>query len=329
MKTFVIAEAGSNHNQSLGQAKKLIEIAKNSGASAVKFQTAKSELLYAKNTPDFAGYKSVNELIKKIELPRTWQKDLKHYCDDIGIEFMSTPFDEEAVEQLVNLDVKRIKIAGFESTDWRFVNMVASTGLPLIVSLGIGFKKEYCNILKEITDKYENELTVLHCNNAYPTPIQDINLKDIQLYQELGFDNVGLSDHTMSVLTPSIAVSLGAVAIEKHFTISRQLSGPDHPFALEPNELKIMIENIKQTEMMLKSSSEEYTESEKKFISARRSIVANKNLKKGEILTESNLTTLRPYLKNNIAASEYYNVLGKKTTRIIKKGEALFLDDVK
>ena len=138
MSVFVIAEAGANHNRNFKQAISLIDVAKSAGADAVKFQTYTSETLYSRNTPDFAGYKDISKLIKDIELPREWQKHLKFYCDEVGIEFMSTPFDERAVDELVALGVKRLKISGFESTDPRFVRMVASAGLPIIVSAGIG-----------------------------------------------------------------------------------------------------------------------------------------------------------------------------------------------
>ena len=137
-KTFIIAEAGANHNRNFDQAISLIDVAKSSGADAVKFQTYSSETLYSRNTPDFAVYKNINQLIKNIEIPREWQSDLKSYCDKIGIEFMSTPFDEKAVDELVSIGVKRLKIAGFESTDLRFVDMVCSAKLPIIVSIGIG-----------------------------------------------------------------------------------------------------------------------------------------------------------------------------------------------
>jgi sialic acid synthase SpsE len=173
MKTFVIAEAGANHDRKYEQALSLVDIAKKSGASAVKFQTYSSETLYCNNTPDFAGYKNINKLIKDIELPREWQKDLKEYCDIVGIEFMSTPFDEKAVEELVSIGVKRLKISGFESTDFRFVDMVASSKLPLIISLGIGFKMNYLGEIFSIAEKHGNELSFMYCNNAYPTPLED------------------------------------------------------------------------------------------------------------------------------------------------------------
>jgi len=319
MKTFIIAEAGANHNRDFNQALKLIDVAKESGASAVKFQTYSSETLYSKNTPDFAGYKNINQLIKDIELPREWQKDLKQYCDEIDIEFMSTPFDEQAVDELVNLGVKRLKIAGFESTDWRFVDMVASTGLPLIISIGIGFNLRKMGYILDIVENYGNDLTLLHCNNAYPTPIKDINLNSMKALQ--GFKNVnsvGLSDHTMSTLTPALAVAAGATTIEKHFTLDRNLPGPDHAFALEPDQLKEMVNEITFAEIMMGGIKGEYSESELNFTKARRSIVAKSNIKVGDILTVDNITTKRPYLEGNVAASEWFNILGKKASKNYK-----------
>ena len=318
MDTFIIAEAGANHNKDFNQALKLIDVAKTSGASAVKFQTYSSETLYSKNTPDFAGYKNINQLIKGIELPREWQKDLKQYCDEIGIEFMSTPFDEQAVDELVGLGVKRLKIAGFESTDWRFVDMVASTGLPLIISLGIGFKEEYLDIINAITRDYNNDVTLLHCNNAYPTPTSDINLNTIPYLIKNTNCKIGLSDHTTSTLTPAIAVAAGATTIEKHFTLDKNLPGPDHAFALEPNQLKEMIDKIAFAEIMMGGIKGEYSKSELNFTKARRSIVAKSNIKVGDLLTVDNITTKRPYLEGNVAASEWFNILGKKSSKNYK-----------
>jgi sialic acid synthase SpsE len=315
METFVIAEAGANHDRNFTQALKLIDAARDAGASAVKFQTYTSETLYSKHTPDFAGYKNIPKLIKDIELPREWQKHLKQYCDEQDIEFMSTPFDEQAVDELVSLGVKRLKIAGFESTDWRFVDMVASTGLPLIISLGIGFKKEYLDMINAITRDYNNDVTLLHCNNAYPTPISDINLNTIPYLIENTNCKIGLSDHTTSTLTPALAVAAGAKVIEKHYTLDRNLQGPDHPFALEPNELKEMMNNIASAEQMMGTIKSEYSDSEINFTKARRSVVAKTNIKKGEILTIDNITTKRPYLEGNISASEWYSILGQVASK--------------
>jgi len=310
-KTFIIAEAGANHNRDWNTAIQLIDIAYESGADAVKFQTYSSNTLYASNTPDFAGYKNINKLIKDIELPREWQKDLKQYCDDKGIEFMSTPFDEQAVDELVSLGIKRLKIAGFEATDPRFVEVVASTGLPIIMSAGIGFDFKYWGKFSKIFKKYNNHVTLLHCNNAYPTPLEEAYLDSIgSLSALINVSEVGFSDHTMSTLTPSLAVARGATVIEKHFTLDRQMEGPDHPFALEPNELKEMIQFIREAE---KSTGFKggYTTSEQSFSKARRSVVSKIDLKKGDILTKDNITTKRPFLDNSIPAIDYNDILGQ------------------
>jgi sialic acid synthase SpsE len=315
MNTFIIAEAGANHNRDFNQALALIDVAVEAGASACKFQTYSSNTLYSKNTPDFAGYTNINQLIDSIALPREWQKDLKQYCDERGIEFMSTPFDEQAVDELVNLGVKRLKIAGFESTDFRFIEMVASTKLPLVISLGIGFKMNYLDKIFEIANKYGNDLTLMHCNNAYPTPMQDAGLKIIQSLASDSRYKTGFSDHTMSTLTPALAVAMGATVIEKHFTLSQYLPGPDHPFALEPNQLKEMINLIKQSELTITPQLNLFSESEKPFKQAMRSVVAKTNIKKGEILTVDNITTKRPFLKGNVPAKYFEFTLGKIADR--------------
>ena len=316
MNTFVIAEAGANHNKNFNQALALIDVAVESGASACKFQTYSSNTLYSKNTPNFAGYTNINKLIDDIALPREWQKDLKQYCDERGIEFMSTPFDEKAVDELVNLGVKRLKIAGFESTDFRFIEMVASSKLPLVISLGIGFQMNYLDKIFEIASKHGNDLSFMYCNNAYPTPIEDAGIAIVrQLAQDTRY-SWGLSDHTESTLTPALAVVAGATIIEKHFTLSKHLPGPDHPFALEPNELKEMIQYIRFAEQsLIKKSPEGISQSEQSFKQAMRSVVAKKSIKAGDTLTVDNITTKRPFLEGNIPASKFEYILGRKTEK--------------
>ena len=319
MQTFIIAEAGANHNRDFKQATALIDVAVEAGADACKFQTYSSETLYSKNTPDFAGNTDIPKLIKNIELPREWQKDLKLYCDDKGIEFMSTPFDEKAVDELVSIGVKRLKIAGFESTDFRFVEMVASSKLPLVISLGIGFEMNYLGKYFELAEKYGNELSFMHCNNAYPTPVEDVG---IDIVKQLSIDTRyrwGLSDHTLSPLTPALAVAAGATIIEKHFTLSKHLPGPDHPFALEPDELKQMVEYVRFAEKASqKKQSTSITESEKGFTKAMRSVVAKTSIKKGEILTLENITTKRPFLEGNIPAKDFEYQIGKTAIKDYK-----------
>lgn len=327
-KTFVIAEAGANHNRSWFTATRLIDVAVKAGADAVKFQTYSSETLYASNTPDFAGYRNINKLIKSIELPRDWQKDLKLYCDDAGIEFMSTPFDERAIDELVSLGVKRLKIAGFESTDPRFVKLVASTGLPIIMSAGIGFRREDWAPFSYMFEEFGNHVTLLHCNNAYPTPMEDVNLLSMNALATLPqVDAIGLSDHTMNTLTPSLAVARGAEVIEKHFTLSRYFEGPDHPFALEPDQLEEMIDLIRLTEQAL-GTKVGYTDSEKAFTKARRSVVSKVDLKPGDILTEDNITTKRPLLEDTINAQDYFRVLGRKVLQEVKADTPLPIDSI-
>ena len=329
MKTFIIAEAGANHNRDFKQALSLIDVAKESGADAVKFQTYSSETLYAKNSPNFAGYKNINQLIKDIELPREWQKDLKQYCDESNIEFMSTPFDENAVDELVNLGVKRLKIAGFESTDLRFVDMVCQAKLPIIVSLGIGANFSIIPRIMEIGAKYGvNDITFLHCNNAYPTPPEDINLDTIK---SLALDTrykTGLSDHTLSPLTPALAVSAGATVIEKHFTLSKKLTGPDHPFAVEPHELKQMVEYIRYAEICKGNKINNFTTSEQNFKQAMRSVVAKTDLQSGEILTIDNITTKRPFLEGDVPAINFFDILGYKLENAVKADTQIKKEDL-
>lgn len=329
--TFIIAEAGANHNRDFDQAKALIDVAFEAKADAVKFQTYSSETLYSKFTPDFAGYTNISKLIKDLELPREWQADLKKYSDEKGIEFMSTPFDEQAVQELVDLGVKRLKIAGFECTDPRFVTMVLSAGLPTIISLGIGSNFSTMYRIMEIAEaKGVKDLTFLHCNNAYPTPAEDVNLDTIKSMALDSRYKTGFSDHTMSPLTPSLAVAAGATVIEKHYTLNRRLPGPDHPFALEPDELKLMVDYIRYTEKCRGHKKENIlSASERQFGRAMRSVVAKRDIKEGEILTEENITTKRPFLPGSIPATDYYTILGEKTRIALKEDSILFTEDLK
>lgn len=330
-KTFIIAEAGANHNRDFNQAKALIDVAVAAGTDAVKFQTYSSETLYSSNTPDFAGYSNISKLIKDIELPREWQSDLKSYCDDAGIEFMSTPFDERAVEELYNLGVKRLKIAGFESTDPRLVKYVAATGLPLIITAGIGSNLSMvANIIGWVKEENpQPDITILHGNNAYPTPFEDAGLGQInrllETYPEI---KVGLSDHTPGIFVPPLAVARGATVVEKHYTLSRHLPGPDHPFAIEPLELKKMVDNIRLAELTGTTKEENFTQSEESMKQAMRAVVALRPLKAGEKITVENITTKRPCLAGSIPAIEYYNILGFTIGKDLKKDAILNWSDI-
>ena len=337
MSVFVIAEAGANHDRDFKQATALIDVAVEAGADAVKFQTYSSDTLYAKGTPDFAGYENINELIESIELPREWQRDLKSYCDDTGIEFMSTPFDERAVDELYDIGVKRFKIAGFESTDPRVVRYVAETKLPLVISAGIG-----CDIrmiesilgwVKSVNP--DPDVTFLHCNNAYPTPLEDINLEQITKIKSMDCGEeikVGLSDHTEGIFVPPLAVALGAECIEKHFTLDRALPGPDHGFAVEPQELNQMVADIRKATLARGTKrTTGISSSEAEFVFARRSVVASKKIQEGQLITKDNVTTKRPCVKNSIPAHKYYDILDYDilATRPIEEDEILKWGDIK
>ena len=330
-KVFVIAEIGANHNRDFDQAKALIDAAVEAGADAVKFQTYSSETLYSANTPDFAGYKNINKLIKDIELPRNWQADLKNYCDDQGIEFVCTPFDEQAVEELYHIGVKRYKIAGFEATDPRFVKCVAATRLPLIITAGIGSNISMVrNIVGWVRDVDPSaDLTILHGNNAYPTPFEDAGLNQIDaLIEKIPGIKVGLSDHTKGILVPPLAVAKGATVIEKHYTLSRRLPGPDHPFAIEPHELTQMIKNIRIAEVVCQGKARNFSPSEENFSMAMRSVVTKTEIKEGSLISADNITTKRPLLEDSIPALEYYLTLGTYAAKDMGMDHIVRRDDI-
>ena len=316
MKTLIIAEAGANHNQDLNTAKNLVDTAYDAGCNICKFQTYKAEKLFSSQIGEVNGYKNIHGIFKSMELPRSWQKELKQYCDDKGIEFMSTPFDEEAVDQLYDLGVKRFKVSGFESTDLRFIKYVASTKLPVIISAGIGTNINFIQEILDVCKEVNNEsITILHCNNAYPTPIEDTNLLTIPKIKEKYKIQVGFSDHTLGILAPSIAVALGAQVIEKHFTLSKKSEGLDHFFALEPNELKDMVQLIRDTEKMLKIKKKT-SKSEESNLQGQRSVIAKKSIKKGELLSEENLSTKRPFYNGAVHAKDYFSIINKNETAI-------------
>lgn len=317
MHTFIIGEAGSCHCGSYDRALHLIDIAKRAGCDAVKFQLFNNSL-YNKNTPDFGGYTSVNKMMENLVMPRSWIPHLKKYCDDLNIEFMATPFDEEAIDILVNIGVKRLKVAAFESSDPRFLKLCAKTNLPLIVSLGV--KASPALVLNSVFSVNPDcSLTLMHCVSAYPTLAENASLKTIKKIQELWKD-VGYSDHTEDTITASLAVALGANTIEKHFTSSRLLENPDCKFALEPAQLKEMVSNIRNTESKLKYRTGNISS---ELINATRSVYASTTINVGDVLTPSNITTARPFFEGNIPASEYEFLLGTISSKNYNTGDPI------
>lgn len=298
---FIIAEVGSNHNRDLNQAKKLIEIAAEAEADAVKFQTYSAETLYSKKTPN-PNYlegkmeqKSVWQLIKDIELPREWQGEIADYSRSHDLMFLSTPFDYKAIEELEKLNMLAYKIASFEIVDLPFLKKIAETKKPIILSTGmasLGDIEDAINAIREINDV---PVALLHCAINYPPPFEDLNLRAIKTLEKVFQVPVGYSDHTMSVTIPAVCVALGACIIEKHYTLDRSLKGPDHKFSLEPDELKLMVKNIRETETSLGSTLKFMAKSEENLYKlARRGIIARKKIPKGKVIEKSDLIIKRP-----------------------------------
>lgn len=300
---LVIAEAGVNHNGDIEIAKKMALVAKECGANIIKYQTFKAENLVTK-TAKKADYQVNNmgtsesqlEMIKKMELSYDEFNQLKKYCDDIEIQFLSAAFDIESIGFLNDtIDMKMFKIPSGEINNYPYLVEIAKTKKEVILSTGMSTLNEIKDAVELLSKNGTPKITILHCNTEYPTPFEDVNLNVLQtLKQEFGCD-VGYSDHTKGIIIPIAAVSLGAKVIEKHFTLSRKMKGPDHLASLEPSELKEMVEAIRTVELALGSNEKIVTNSEKKNISiARKSIVAKRKISKGELLTENNITTKRP-----------------------------------
>ena len=301
-KVFVIAEAGVNHNGSIDMAKKLIDAAAAAGADAVKFQTFKTELSLTKSAPK-AGYQITNtgesesqfEMVKKLELSFGDFKDLKGYCEEKNIEFMSTPFDLPSVELLASLGVKKFKLASGEIVNLPLMRAIGRQKLPVIISTGMCTLQEVHDAIACLKQSGATEISVLHCNTEYPSPMKDLNLNAMKTIAESTKCPVGYSDHSLGIEACIAAVALGAVIIEKHFTLDKTLPGPDHVASLNPAELKEMVRCIRNVELALGSSTKQPSPSEYQNIKiARKSIVASKHIKKGEKFSPDNLATKRP-----------------------------------
>lgn len=304
-KVLIIAEAGVNHNGSVELAKKLIDVAVEAGADAVKFQTFKAEKLVSKNARK-AEYqkKNINDgddsqfnMLKKLELDVDTHNELIAYCQQKKIMFLSTPFDHESIELLNDLGIEIFKIPSGEITNLPYLRHIGRLGKKVILSTGmadIGEIEDALDILTEAGTKKEN-ITVLHANTMYPTPMEDVNLKAMVTIGKTFDIAYGYSDHTLGIEVDIAAVALGAGCIEKHFTLDCAMEGPDHKASLEPDELKAMVKAIRNIELALGSGAKKPSKSEmpNKAI-ARKSIVAKTAIKKGEVLSEENLAIKRP-----------------------------------
>lgn len=329
MKVYIIAEAGVNHNGDIRIAKKLIDSAKEAGADCIKFQTFKAENLvskkaskadYQKNTGD--EEESQYEMLKKLQLSYDDFIKLNEYCNEIGIDFLSTAFDDESIEFLKSLDMKVWKIPSGELTNLPYLIKVAQIGKPIILSTGmseISDIEESVNVLRNYGCV---SITILHCTTEYPTPYDEVNLKAMDHIKRSLNAPVGYSDHTMGIEVPIAAVALGANVIEKHFTLDRSMVGPDHKASLEPDELKLMVKSIRNIESALGTGEKTIVDSERKnIVAARKSIVAKKIIKCGEVFTEDNITTKRP--GNGVSPMKWFDVIGSISTKDYKEDEMI------
>ena len=324
---YIIAEAGSNHNGNLKQAKKLIDVAVEAKADAVKFQLYKAETLYSKYTPEFSYLKGKNpyELIKSIETPREWIKELVDHCKKNNIDFLASAFDFEAVD-LLNKYVSAFKTASVEIVDLELIKYTAEKGKPMIISTGMANLGEIEDVINAIKSIGIEKIILLHCNSLYPTPTEIVNLKAMETMKNAFKIPIGFSDHTLGIHIPIAAVAMGACVIEKHFTLDRTLPGPDHSFAIEPDELKEMVRFIRDVENAqgegIKEKSE--LESEEMYIKARRSIHAKVDIPKGVKITRGMLIIKRPGY--GIKPKFIGLVMGRETKKDIKEDEWITWD---
>jgi sialic acid synthase SpsE len=300
---YVIAEAGSNHDRDFKKAIALIDAAADAGVDAVKFQTYSGSRLYSRNTPPFEyladqSPQPIHELLDDLALPRDWQKDLADHCRDRGVEFLSSPFDYEAVDELAQLGVAAFKVASFEIVDLPFLRHIGSYGLPVIVSTGMATLGEIEEALEALR-RTSGDLPVclLQCASLYPAPPEIMNLKAIPAMQTAFGIPVGLSDHTLGVHIAVAARALGADLLEKHFTLDRTSPGPDHPFAIEPDELAVLVSNVRDIEAALGDGVKRGPsgpEAVEMYTKARRSVVAAREIPAGTPITPDMLTVKRP-----------------------------------
>jgi len=330
-KTFIIAEAGVNHNGSIDIAKKLIDVAAETGADAVKFQTFKAERLVCKSAAKADYQKKTTDadesqfgMIKRLELNEDAHKELMGYCRDKGIIFLSTPFDLESIDMLDNLGLEIFKIPSGEITNLPYLRKIGRLKKKVILSTGMADLGEIGNAINVLTEygTRKDDITVLHCNTEYPTPFEDVNLVAMLTIKDAFKVKVGYSDHTVGIEISIAAAALGATVIEKHFTLDKNMKGPDHKASLEPDELKAMVHAIRNVEKALGNGIKKPSRSEMKNIRVvRKSIVAAKDIKKGEVFGEDNITVKRP--AGGISPMEWDNILGKRAKRDFRGDELI------
>ena len=327
-KVLIIAEAGVNYNGSLELAYKMVDEAKRAGADIVKFKTAHAENVISKYAEKAAYQKETTgasesqlDMVRKLMLRFEDFIPLKAYCDKVGIVFLSTPFEIDAIHFLSNLqDIW--KIPSGEITNYPYLVKIAKTGKPVIMSTGMSDLYEIDMAVKLLKQNGSKEVSLLHCNTQYPTPFEDVNLRAMLTMRERFGVTVGYSDHTPGIEVPIAAVALGAEIIEKHFTLDKNMEGPDHKASLEPDELAAMVSGIRHIEAALGNGEKVVSDSEKANLGiVRKSIIALTAIKKGELLTEANITTKRP--GTGISPMRWNEVLGAMAIRDFEEDELI------
>jgi len=331
MSVFIIAEAGVNHNGSIQFAKQLIDVAIEAGVDAVKFQTFKAENLVSKNAQK-ANYQkqttdaseSQFDMIKKLELDIGAHQELIDYCQGKNIIFLSTPFDHDSIDMLNDLGLEVFKIPSGEITNLPYLRHIGSLGKRVVLSTGMSDLKEVEDALSILIDAgtSKTNITVLHANTMYPTPMEDVNLNAMLTIQKEFDISVGYSDHTLGIEVDIAAVAMGASIIEKHFTLNKAMEGPDHKASLEPEELKAMVSAIRNIEKALGSNEKILSPSEEVNLNiARKSIVASCPIRKGELLSEKNISTKRP--GTGISPMKWDEIIGTIATKSYQMDESI------
>lgn len=331
MHVLIIAEAGVNHNGSLETAKRMVDAAKACGVDIIKFQTAKPEALVSKYAAK-AEYQEQNtgkgetqlQMLKRLLLTYAEFTELEAYCKSAGIAFLSTPFDLDSIAFLEQFDMPFWKIPSGEVTNLPYLIRIARTGKPAVLSTGMCTLDEVRAAVEALEGNGAGPVTLLHCNTQYPTPYEDVNLLAMeQLRREFHLE-VGYSDHSEGIEVPVAAAALGAVIVEKHFTLDRRMEGPDHKASLEPDELKRMTEAVRHIELALGNGVKAVSPSERNnMTAARKSIVAARAIRRGELLTEENLTAKRP--GGGVSPMRWFEALGTRALRDFEEDEQIEL----
>lgn len=331
MRVFIIAEAGVNHNGSLEIAKKMVDSAKDIGADCIKFQTFVSKNIVSKNA-EKAAYQKVQtevsesqfDMLKRLELSFSEFVELKEYCLRNEIEFLSTAFDIESIHFLDTLGMQRWKIPSGDITNLPYLIEIAKLKKEVILSTGMCTIDEIEDALITLKKYGTNNIVILHCTTEYPAPYAEVNLNVLKRLRERFNVHIGYSDHTKGIEVPIAAVALGATVIEKHFTLDQNMDGPDHKASIEPLEFKNMVTAIRNIELSLGTDIKQPTLSEQKnMIAARKSIIAKKDILKGECLTEENLTVKRP--GSGISPMRWFEVVGKIANKDFKEDDLIEL----